>query len=48
MSYFYNHHVYGDSYIGSLSAGNYLQELTRDRSADGGSWNDKIDRVIVC
>ena len=48
VSSFYNFHVWGDSYIGSLSAGNYLWDLTRDASADGGSWNDKIDRVIVC
>jgi hypothetical protein len=48
VSYFYNYQVWGDSYIGGLSAGNYLQDLTRNASADGGSWNDKIDRVIVC
>ena len=34
--------------VGYLSAGNYLQDLTRDRAADGGNWNDRIDQIAVC
>lgn len=48
LSAFYNYHLLGDTLVGYLSAGNYLQDLTRDASRDGGSWNDKIDRVTVC
>jgi hypothetical protein len=29
-------------------APNYLQDLTRDRAADGGNWNDRIDQIAVC
>lgn len=48
LSAFYNYHLLGDRLIGYLSAGNYLQDLTRDSSREGGNWNDKIDRVAVC
>jgi hypothetical protein len=34
--------------LGTVSAGNYLQDLTRDRVLGGGNWNDRIDRVKVC
>lgn len=48
LSAFYNYHLLGDTLVGYLSAGNYLQDLTRNASRDGGTWNDKIDRVAVC
>ena len=48
VSYFYDWKLVGYVRVGSLSAGNYLQDLTRDRAADGGSWNDRIDQVSVC
>lgn len=34
--------------LGTVSAGNYLQDLTRDRALGGGNWNDRINRVKVC
>jgi len=34
--------------VGYLRAPNYLQDLTRDRAADGGNWNDRIDQIAVC
>jgi hypothetical protein len=48
VSYFYDWKGLGYVRVGSLSAGNYLQDLTRDRAADGGTWNDRIDQVSVC
>lgn len=48
VSYFYDWKGLGYVRVGSLSAGNYLQDLTRDRAADGGNWNDRIDQVAVC
>ena len=48
VSYFYDWKGLGYVRVGSLSAGNYLQDLTRDRAADGGNWNDRIDQVSVC
>jgi Peptidase inhibitor family I36 len=48
VSYFYDWKLVGYVRVGSLSAGNYLQDLTRDRAADGGNWNDRIDQVSVC
>ena len=48
LSYFYDWKWLGYMRVGSLSAGNYLQDLTRDRAADGGNWNDRIDQVSVC
>jgi hypothetical protein len=48
VSYFYDWKLVGYVRVGSLSAGNYLQDLTRDRAADGGNWNDRIDQVAVC
>ena len=39
---------FGFRLVGCLSAGNYLQDLTQDRAADGGNWNDRIDQVAVC
>ena len=47
VSYFYDWKGLGYVRVGSLSAGNYLQDLTRDRAADGGNWNDRIDQVSV-
>jgi hypothetical protein len=48
VSYFYN--FWWGSYhrMGSLSAGNYLQDLRLDASAEGGNWDNKLDRVSVC
>lgn len=34
--------------IKDLSAGNYLQDLTRDAAIGGGNLNDRIDQVYVC
>jgi hypothetical protein len=48
LSYFYNLKYGGYDVIGTLSAGNYLMDLTRDRARDGGTWNDRIDRISVC
>ena len=48
VSYFYDWKGLGYVRVGSLSAGNYLQDLTRDRAADGGNWNDRIDQIAVC
>jgi len=44
VSYFYDWKDLGYVRVGSLSTGNYLQDLTRDRAADGGTWNDRIDQ----
>jgi peptidase inhibitor family I36 len=46
VSWFYDTNYGG--LLGTVSAGNYLQDLTRDRALDGGNWNDRIDRVKVC
>jgi Peptidase inhibitor family I36 len=48
LSGFYDWKLAGYRLVGYLSAGNYLQDLTRDRAADGGNWNDRIDQVAVC
>jgi hypothetical protein len=48
VSYFYNVKYGGYDLIGTLSAGNYLMDLTRDRARDGGTWNDRIDRLKPC
>jgi Peptidase inhibitor family I36 len=48
LSGFYDWKGLGYRLVGYLSAGNYLQDLTRDRAADGGNWNDRIDQVAVC
>jgi hypothetical protein len=48
VSSFYDNKGIGRVLVGRLSAGNYLQDLTRDRAADGGNWNDRIDRIVVC
>jgi hypothetical protein len=48
VSGFYDWKFLGYRLVGYLSAGNYLQDLTRDRAADGGNWNDRIDQVSVC
>jgi hypothetical protein len=48
VSSFYDNKGIGRILVGRLSAGNYLQDLTRDRAADGGNWNDRIDRIVVC
>jgi hypothetical protein len=48
VSSFYDRKGIGYLLVGRLSAGNYLQDLTRDRAADGGNWNDRIDRIQVC
>jgi hypothetical protein len=48
VSYFYDWKGLGYIRVGSVSAGKYLQDLTRDRAADGGKWNDRIDQVSVC
>lgn len=46
VSWFYDTDYGG--LLGTVSAGNYLQDLTRDRALGGGNWNDRIDRVKVC
>jgi hypothetical protein len=48
VSGFYDWKLIAYRLVGYLSAGNYLQDLTRDRAADGGNWNDRIDQVAVC
>lgn len=48
VSAFYDWKLIAYRLVGYLSAGNYLQDLTRDRAADGGNWNDRIDQVHVC
>jgi hypothetical protein len=46
VSWFYDTNWGG--LLGTVSAGNYLQDLTRDSALGGGNWNDRIDRVKVC
>jgi hypothetical protein len=48
LSGFYDWKGLGYRLVGYLRAPNYLQDLTRDRAADGGNWNDRIDQVSVC
>jgi hypothetical protein len=48
LSGFYDWKALGYRLVGYLRAGNYLQDLTRDRAADGGNWNDRIDQIAVC
>lgn len=48
VSAFYDWKLIAYRLVGTLSAGNYLMDLTRDRAADGGTWNDRIDQVYVC
>ena len=49
ISTFYNNHTFGGmQVVGRLSAGNYLQALNLNQALDGGTWNDKIDKVHVC
>jgi hypothetical protein len=48
LSGFYDWKGLGYQLVGYLRAPNYLQDLTRDRAADGGTWNDRIDQIAVC
>jgi hypothetical protein len=48
LSGFYDWKALGYRLVGYLRAPNYLQDLTRDRAADGGNWNDRIDQIAVC
>ena len=48
LSGFYDWKALGYQLVGYLRAPNYLQDLTRDRAADGGNWNDRIDQIAVC
>jgi hypothetical protein len=48
LSGFYDWKALGYRLVGYLRAGNYLQDLTRDRAADGGNWNDRIDQIAGC
>jgi hypothetical protein len=48
LSGFYDWKGLGYRLVGYLRAPNYLQDLTRDRAADGGTWNDRIDQIAVC
>jgi hypothetical protein len=48
LSGFYDWKGLGYRLVGYLRAPNYLQDLTRDRAADGGNWNDRIDQIAVC
>lgn len=55
QSRFYNYDGSGDpddssnwKFVIALNSGNYLRDLSKDTSADGGYANDKIDIVDVC
>jgi len=48
LSAFYDWKALGYRLVGYLRAPKYLQDLTRDRAADGGNWNDRIDQIAVC
>lgn len=48
VSRFYDWKYLGYRHIGSLSAGNYLQDLSRDPAIGGGNLNNRIDMVRPC
>lgn len=48
VSSFYDWRGVGYRRVLSLSAGNYLQDMTRDAAIGGGNLNDRIDQVYVC
>ena len=49
VSYFYDYDIHGGTIlVGTMTPGNWLDNLALDRARDGRTWDNRIDRIHVC